>query len=88
MIAHVKPKHYSVLSALSTTLDPILFQEAIKDPKWCTTMNKELEALERNKTWEITVLLEGRKVIGCKWLYKTKFNLDDSVNTCKARLVI
>ncbi|KAJ8427561.1 hypothetical protein Cgig2_006632 [Carnegiea gigantea] len=50
MIAHVKPKFYSILLALSTTLDPILFQEAIKNPKWCTTMNEELEALERNKS--------------------------------------
>jgi len=47
-------------------------------------MNAELEALEQNHT----SLPPGRKAIGCKWLYKTKFNSDDTVNKYKARLVI
>lgn len=37
-------------------------------------MNIELEALERNGTGSITELPKGKTAIGCKWLFKTKFN--------------
>ena len=40
-----------------------------------------------NETWELTELLENKVPIGCKWLYKTKFNVDGSVDKYKARLV-
>lgn len=33
-------------------------------------MHKELEALHKNKTQELDELPKGRKVIGCKWVYK------------------
>ncbi|GKC18163.1 putative RNA-directed DNA polymerase [Tanacetum coccineum] len=36
-------------------------------------MNEEMEALYRNETWDITELPSGRKLIGCKWIYKTKY---------------
>jgi len=51
-------------------------------------MNAELEALKLNHTWEITSLSPRRKAIGCKWLYKTKFNLDGFVNKYQMWLVI
>lgn len=51
-------------------------------------MNEELESLELNHTWEVTDLPPQRKAIGSKWLYKTKFNADGSLDKYKARLVI
>lgn len=51
-------------------------------------MNKELTALKDNKTWEITTLPPNKKAVGCKWIYKTKFKPDGSVERYKARLVI
>ena len=41
----------------------------------------------KNETWELTKLPENKVSIGCKWLYKTKFNADGSVDRYKARLV-
>ncbi len=40
-----------------------------------------------NATWELVALLEDKKVIGCKWVYKVKHNADGSVSKYKARLV-
>ena len=37
--------------------------------------------------WELTTLLEGKKPIGVKWVYKTKYNPKGEVNRFKARLV-
>ena len=51
-------------------------------------MNCELDALERNGTWEITVLPPGKHAIGCQWLYKTKYKSDGTIDRFKSRLVI
>lgn len=50
-------------------------------------MNTEIEALESNKTWEITDLPRGKKAIGSKWVYKVKLKSDGTVDRYKARLV-
>jgi len=51
-------------------------------------MNTELQALERNGTWSLAKLPKGKRAIGCKWLYKTKYHPDGSIERHKARLVI
>ena len=33
--------------------DPIPFEEAIKDEKWVAAMEEEMEAIEKNDTWEL-----------------------------------
>ena len=50
-------------------------------------MNKELEALENNHTWDLTTLPPDKTPIGCKWVYKIKFQPNGTVERCKARLV-
>lgn len=47
---------------------------------------EEMKALERNKTWELVELPEG-KVVGLKWIYKMKYKPDGSIQKYKARLV-
>jgi len=51
-------------------------------------MNAEIEAIERNKTWDLTILPEGVKTIGVKWVFKIKLNPDGSICKHKARLVV
>ncbi|CAM8905250.1 unnamed protein product [Rhodiola kirilowii] len=51
-------------------------------------MAKELDALEKNKTWELTTLPAGHTAIGSKWIYKVKFKSDGSIERHKARLVV
>lgn len=50
-------------------------------------MQEELKALEDNNTWQIVPLPSGKHAIGCKWVYKTKFKVDGSIERYKARLV-
>nr|GEZ57217.1 zinc finger, CCHC-type [Tanacetum cinerariifolium] len=50
-------------------------------------MNKELQALEANKTWELVLLPLNMIPIGCKWVYRIKFHADGTIERYKARLV-
>ncbi|XP_021721511.1 uncharacterized protein LOC110689087 [Chenopodium quinoa] len=50
-------------------------------------MQTEIQALERNGTWELCSLPKGKKAMGCKWVYKVKLKSDGTVEKLKARLV-
>ena len=73
--------------ALFAGNNPITFEEAIKSEKWRKAMDAEIEAIERNNTWKLVVLPQGKKTVGVKWIYKTKLNEKGEVDKFKARLV-
>lgn len=50
-------------------------------------MDNEIEAIERNKTWDLVPLPAGSKSIGVKWIYKTKYNEKGEIEKHKTRLV-
>jgi len=64
------------------------YEEALKDSKWKKAMEEELSMIQKNNTWTLVDRPEGRKVIGVKWIYRTKLNADTSINKHKARLVV
>lgn len=84
----VLPQFHCFLASLTKAQDPVSFKQAVQQKHWVDAMNVELNALEENNTWEITTLPPQKKAIACKWVYKTKFNPDGSVERFKARLVI
>lgn len=50
-------------------------------------MQLELDALEANKTWELTDLPPDKRAIGSRWVYKIKLHVDGTVDRFKARFV-
>lgn len=80
-------KHLSFLVAISETHDPASFKEASKKHAWVQSMAAELKALQANGTWEVASLPPHKCAIGCKWVYKTKYNPDGLINKHKACLV-
>ena len=50
-------------------------------------MDEEYHALLQNGTWVLSVLPLGRKLVGCKWVYKLKLDANGKVARFKARLV-
>ncbi|KAM1649760.1 hypothetical protein ACFXTN_002548 [Malus domestica] len=73
--------------ALIVEFDPITYEEAVKSDKWKKAMNSEIEEIEKNNMWELTKMPPEGKVIGVKWIYKTKLNEKVEVDKYKARLV-
>ena len=73
--------------ALLSIVDPICFEEAIKYESWQKAMDEEIEAIEKNQTWQLVNLLEGKDATARKWIYKTKFHADGNVVRHKKRLV-
>ena len=59
----------------------------MKDNRWIEAMQSEIQALEENHTWKIVQLHVDKKDIGCKWVYKIKYNANGEVKRFKARLV-
>ena len=51
-------------------------------------MDEEIDAIERNETWELIELSSKKQVIGVKWVYKTKCNVEGKIDRHKARLVL
>ncbi|XP_074351878.1 uncharacterized protein LOC141691029 [Apium graveolens] len=68
--------------------EPANFKQASKEGVWKEVMECEIEAIERNNTWELTNLPEGHKAIDLKWVYKVKRDTNGGIIEHKARLVV
>lgn len=84
----VKPLFNCFLATITSTNDPVSFKNDVQRPHWVAATNTELEALEHNEIWSVTELPQGKTTIGCKWLFKIKYNPDGSIERHKSRLVI
>jgi len=81
-------KHLQYSLALSVSCcEPSCFGKAEKSPQWLEAMAREIEALKRNDTWNVTYLPHNKKPIGCKWVYKIKYKANGSLERYKAHLV-
>jgi hypothetical protein len=74
-------------SSVSSVFEPKTYKQACSIPHWQNAMTNEILALEQNQTWDLVLLPQNKSVIGCKWVYKVKFQADGKVERYKARLV-
>lgn len=88
------PKRYddfvTSVTFISNEGEPDIYKEALEvsdSDKWKLAMKDEMDSLAKNKTWDLVELLESKKVVGCKWVYKLKKGADDTVLKYKAKLV-
>eukprot|EP00253_Pinus_taeda_P010367 PITA_10367 len=80
---------YYVTSVAFTASDdePLCYQDAIegsKSDKWKAAMKDEMMALSKNGTWDLVELPKGRKIVGCKWVFKLKRGVNDMEDMYKA----
>jgi hypothetical protein len=67
--------------------EPRSFVEAEKDATWRAVMKAEMDAVEKNRTWELADLPRGHHMITLKWVFKLKRDEVGAIIKHKARLV-
>ncbi|KAG9453117.1 hypothetical protein H6P81_006021 [Aristolochia fimbriata] len=82
------PSHSVPSSPSQTNCDPQTYEEATKNNGWVEVMDKEIASIEKNDTWTLTNLPLGKKSIGVKWVYKTKYHSNGKIDKLKACLVV
>jgi hypothetical protein len=76
-----------VEALLAEADEPSCYGEAAGHQEWMEAMDKEMQSIEKNRTWELVKLPVGKKPIGLKWVFKLKKNSEGEVVKYKARLV-
>lgn len=66
---HFSPSHKNFIVNLNAISVPNTLSEALTKSEWRNAMREEMEALEKNKTWEIVERLKGKNLVGCKWVF-------------------
>ncbi|KAM0824008.1 hypothetical protein ACQ4PT_016362 [Festuca glaucescens] len=67
--------------------EPQSFVEAERDAAWRAAMQLEMDAVEKNRTWELADLPRGHRAITLKWVFKLKRDEAGAIVKHKARLV-
>ena len=55
--------------------EPSSYKEASSSKNatdWVSAMNEKFQSLERNHTWTLMKPPSGKKIMGCKWVFKKK----------------
>ena len=65
--------------------DPQFYGEAAGNTFWESVMQEEYNSLLEN--WDLVPLPSGRKLVRCRWVYRTKSAADGKMSIYKARLV-
>lgn len=79
-----------IFAAGTIAAEPKNFREAMaceQKEEWKAAMADELQSHLQNGTWDLVHLPEGRKPVGCRWVYKIKENAAGEIIKYKARLV-
>jgi hypothetical protein len=72
---------------------PIDFEKTINSQVWISAMKEKLTMIKKkkdkkkNETRILVDRLVHKKVIGMKWIFKTKLNVNRNINKYKARFV-
>jgi hypothetical protein len=62
--------------------DPTSYEEAMGSPnssKWLEAMEDEMKSTSSNDVRALEEIPKGDKTVGCKWVYKTKYDSNENV---------
>lgn len=79
--------NFALMTSFVEKFEPSTIEEALESKPWKEAMDTEYQSLMKNNTWELVDLPPGKKSISCKWIFKTKYKEDGSIDKHKTRLV-
>ncbi|KAH9318743.1 hypothetical protein KI387_020512 [Taxus chinensis] len=68
-------------------MSPLQSRNPYSQKAWKDAMDVEYQSVMKNNTWQLVDLPPGKKPIGCRWIFKTKYKADGTIDKYKARLV-
>ncbi|KAM3955568.1 uncharacterized protein ACR2FA_010514 [Aphomia sociella] len=83
-----KPECMSIEANLIEVIEPVTYEEAVTcndKEKWQNAIQEELQSHKECKTWKLVERPENKQTVGCKWVFKVKQSVDNTVKY-KARL--
>ena len=57
--------------------DPL---KSTESSNWLKAMNEKIESIVKIDVWELSDLPKDRKITGCKWVFKRRFNSEHSID--------
>lgn len=79
--------NYALHVALLSKSQPKGYKSIAKHPQWMVAIHEEIKALRTNNTWTLVPRPSHSNIFGSKWVYRTKYNYDGSIERFKAHLV-
>ncbi|KAJ0694305.1 putative RNA-directed DNA polymerase [Helianthus annuus] len=86
-MGNLSPEAKAFTTSLCSEEIPTTVEQALKSKNWKEAMEAEMDALNKNDTWEKCILPPGKKPVGCRWVFTIKYRPDGTVERYKARLV-
>nr|GEU87862.1 hypothetical protein [Tanacetum cinerariifolium] len=71
-----------------STMEPKNAKEAITNPAWIESMQKELLQFKRLDVWVLVPAPDNNKTLTLKWLFKNKHDEENTIIRNKSRLVV
>jgi hypothetical protein len=79
--------YLDLVMSISDT-EPQTFVQAMDQQVWQEAMLEEYDSIVRNDVWEVVPRTVGKSIVTFRWLYKTKYVADDSIEKHKAQFVV
>ncbi|KAJ0666336.1 putative RNA-directed DNA polymerase [Helianthus annuus] len=83
----LSPEAKAFATSLCSEEIPTTVEQALESKEWREAMKVEMDALNKNSTWEKCTLPPGKKPVGCRWVFTIKYKADGTIERYKARLV-
>lgn len=76
-----------LFSVFLSSTRPKVFKSVARSPAWLAAMDEEVQAVRNNGTWILVPRPLNINIVGSKWVFRTKYFPDDSIERLKASLV-
>lgn len=101
-IGTLQPPNYAILNSFNlfifsltktpntepnVHMEPTTITKALSNLEWKATMKDEYDALMANNTWSLVFLFAHMYLVGCKRVFRIKYNPNGTIQRYKARLV-
>jgi hypothetical protein len=79
--------NYALMAQVMNMDEPKNYAEASRKKEWNESMEQELNSSMRIDIWDLVSLPKVKDVIDTKWVYKSKYKSDGTIDKYKVRLV-